>query len=128
MERLDLRAIDRISGPSWKSLRPSFEKIHETLIGVGPEVNGELTTIYIKYPVSKTNSNPFAVVWIKKSTELIVGLALPATSIPPEFSGPPAGCKYARLTGYFKVTATSLLPVELPQLAKIAYQHTKNAK
>ena len=61
MERLDLRAVERISGPSWESLRPQFKAIHESIVGASPSASGELTTIYIKYTSAATAGKPFAV-------------------------------------------------------------------
>lgn len=126
MERLDERAVDRISGPAWVSLRPQFEAIHAALIGIAPDVSGVLTTIYIKYSSPPLGHKPFAVVWVKKASEIVVGLALPVDSVPEALSAPPTGFKYAGLTGYFKVTVDDAVPGDLSQWAECAYEHTKN--
>lgn len=127
MERLDHRGYKRISGPAWKPLRPHFDAIHTAITGVAPTVCGTLTTIYIKY-VTAENQHPFAVVWVKKSKELVVGLALPTENMPRELSGPPEGCTYAGLTGYFKVTPVDTVPPALNAWARAAYKHLLNQR
>lgn len=124
-ERLDSRAFDKITGPAWASLRPHFELLHNLLIGVSPDVFGTLTTIYIKYTSPELGQQPFAVVWIKKASEIIVGLALPPEISSPELSGPPTGCKYAGLTGYFKLKESDCVPSSFSEWAAAAYEHTK---
>lgn len=121
MERLDARATERINGPSWYSLRPQFNAIHSALINVAPSVRGELTTIYIKYRVSEDNQNPFAVVWVKKSTELVIGLALSGPR-PNGLIDSPAGCKYAGLTAYLTVNPGDSLPVEFSAWLSNAFE------
>ena len=123
MDRLDPRAIDRIAGPAWAVLRPQFATVHESLIRVAPRAAGELTTIYIKYSSPETSPHPFAVVWVKKSTEIIVGLALRADEVSSELGGPPAGCKYAGLTGFLKVTSGTIVPDQLSQWARRAFEN-----
>lgn len=128
MERLDTRAVDRISGPAWEALRPTFNFIHSALVSVSPTVRGDLTTIYIKYTAPETGNSPFAVIWVKKSSELVVGLAFPRDDVPPEFTGPPAGCMYAGLTGYLKLTPQSSVPTSIAEWARVAFQFVRNAK
>lgn len=125
MERLDPRALDRISGPSWEPIRSHFSVIHAALINVSPWARGELTTIYVKYSAPETGQQPFAVVWVKKASEIVVGLAMPSDNLPQELSGPPAGFKYAGLTGYFRVTSADRVPDGLAPWAAMAYEHTK---
>ena len=76
IERLDDRAAERIAGAAWVDARPTIEAIHKSLILVDPSVTGELTTIYVKYR-SDTQADPFAVLWIKSSKKIVLGLSLP---------------------------------------------------
>ncbi len=80
MERLDERAAQRIAGPSWDEIRPLFAELHDVLIAVSPAASGELTTIYIKYMDKTKSQQPYAVLWIKKSTEMVLGLAVPESA------------------------------------------------
>lgn len=128
MDRLDPRAMDRIKGPAWKPLRAEFEAIHDALIGVSPTVSGELTTIYVKYGAPELGKQPFAVVWVKKASEIIVGLAMPADELDEDLSGHPPGYKYAGLTGYFRVTSESPTPRAIANWAATAYALVKTAK
>jgi hypothetical protein len=125
MERLDSRAADRINGPAWTSLRAQFEAIHSILINVSPHVSGVLTTIYVKYTAPELGQTPFAVVWIKKASEIVVGLALPLDFTSPELSETPSGFKYAGLTGFFRVKAAGSVPEEFAEWATAAFNHTK---
>jgi hypothetical protein len=68
---------------------------------------------------------PFAVVWVKRASEIVVGLAMPPDLVETGLSGPPPGCKYAGLSGYFKITATDEVPNDLGNWASIAYDHAK---
>ena len=120
LERLDARACDRVSGPAWSVLYDHFCSIHSTLIGVSPDVSGNLTTIYIKYDTPAL-PRPFAVVWVKKASEIIVGLALPEGEHPTGLAGPPPGCKYAGLTAYFKVAQGGTVPPRLSEWAALAF-------
>ena len=67
MDRMDTRATQRVSGPSWKEMRPTFEAVSEKLLSVCPTATGELTTIYVKYASQlETKGQPYAVVWLIK--------------------------------------------------------------
>lgn len=120
-DRLDPPAIDRIRGASWAAMRPYVEVVHEHLISVSPNSFGELTTIYVKYTSAETGSNPYAVLWLRKSTEITLGLAL--DDIPDGLSEAPAGCKYAGLTGFVILHAGDQIPGQLQCWARAAYEH-----
>ena len=122
MERLDERAVERISGPSWDAIREHFERLHTELIAVSPTARGELTTIYVKYISDDTAGRPYAVVWIKKSTELVIGLSLPDDARTNLLSDAPRGCKYAGLTAYLVVRPSDELPAEIGDWVRRAYQ------
>ncbi|MBC7818538.1 MAG: hypothetical protein IAG10_16750, partial [Planctomycetaceae bacterium] len=78
MNRLDPDAVARVSGPRWSTLRPAFIEISDAMLAVSPEATGRLTTIYVKFQFMRGDSViVYAVAWIKKSSEIVVGLALP---------------------------------------------------
>ncbi len=123
MERLDIRAIERISGPSWDHIRSLFGCIHRALIDTDGCVGGTLTTIYVKYGLSNNNSSPFAVVWLKKSNEIIVGLSLPPEVELEGLSDPIPGYKYSGLTRYIRLNADSILPIDFSTWVGLAFQY-----
>ncbi len=125
IERLDSKAVKKISGPSWDSIRDLFATINDKLLSVSENVSGELTTIYIKYSSTDTAGLPFSVVWIKKASEIVVGLSLPDHVVSSRLVGPPKGCKYAGLTKFFVVDELNSPPEELEQWANEAYQFRK---
>ncbi len=124
MERLDMRAAERISGPAWDHIRSLFGCIHKILVDTDECVNGSLTTIYVKYVLSDRNAPPFAVVWIKKSSELIVGLALPPEFQCQELSEPVPGYKYSGLTRYIKFSTNSVVPDKFATWVNLAFHNT----
>ena len=126
-DRLDARASKRINGPSWAGLRRQFRKIHQALLSVSPSARGELTTIYVKYVADEIGNQPYAVVWLKKSTELVVGLALREGYEAAELRPPLPGYKYARLTAFLKITPQDAVPGEFLRWASDAYSQTKGA-
>lgn len=125
MERLDSRASERISGLSWDPIRAQFTEINEALLDVSEETKGELTTIYIKYSGLSTQGRPYAVVWVKKSTELVVGFAIPEEVEPPLLTSAPQGCRYAGLTKYLVVRPGDTVPSDIRTWAQQAYEAVK---
>jgi hypothetical protein len=123
MERLDPRAVKRVSGPSWGKMRPLFDRINSSLLGVSPTVRGELTTIYIKYFEPQLPNRPYAVLWIKKSTLLVLGLSLPEIVESPRLAGPPSHLKYAGITKYMTVEPGQDVPEELAVWATLAHDY-----
>ena len=75
---LDVRATDRVSGPAWKAIKPHIDAVNAALLGVSLTSRGELTRIYIKYTSAETGCQPFAVMWVRSSSEIVIGLAPPA--------------------------------------------------
>ncbi|HEX5444268.1 MAG TPA: hypothetical protein VFW87_10585 [Pirellulales bacterium] len=126
LDRLDSRALERIRGPSWSAIRPCVEAVHEHLIAVSPSSFGELTTIYVKYLSPETRPRPYAVLWLKKSTEVTLGLSL--ADVPDGLSAAPAGHNYAGLNGYLVLHPGDPIPAQLQFWAKEAYQHALAAR
>ena len=120
---LDQRAIKKISGPAWSNLRPAFMQVSELLLSTSASARGELTTIYVKYVSDETRNIPFAVVWLRKSSELTIGLALPDEESSSVFVEMPKGCKYAGLTRYLVLTADTGVPEKFDEWAAIAFRH-----
>ena len=123
LERLDKRAADRISGPAWDEIRAVITLAHSALVSPSESCSGELTTIFVKYVDASAGTMPYAVMWIKKSSSIVVGLTLPTTVNVPLLASAPAGCKYAGLTRYLCLKAGDEVPAELASWAKEAYRH-----
>lgn len=129
MERLDPRAIERISGPAWSRLRLQFEQIHQALIDVAATVHGTLTTIYVKYTDDdRCRSEPFAVLWTKTSKQLVLGLALPETFNADLLGAAPPRHSYAGLTRYLVIAEGETIPVELAEWGRAAYEHVSTRR
>ena len=103
MDRLDSWAADRISTRSWAPLRAKFEHIARIFLSVSETAHGDLTTIYVKFVAEETSSRPYAVVWLKKSSEIVIRLALPETTRPPMLTAAKQGYGYAGLTAFLTI-------------------------
>lgn len=123
-DRIDERIFKRIDGPKWAGIRKSFPPVNEDLLSVAPNTRARLTTIYVKYELTAQDGSPvYAVVWLKRSSELVVGLCLP-DSVKSKTLGPaPAGMIYAGLTKYITIPQGEPPPLELKKWAKLAYDH-----
>lgn len=104
-------------------MREPFEWIHSRLVAASPTARGELTTIYVKYASDETAGRPFAVVWIKKSSELVVGLSLPENIRPGWCGEAPRGYKYSGLTGYLTVHVGDTFPEDFESFVRLAYNN-----
>jgi hypothetical protein len=120
MERLDPRAIERVSGPSWNSLRPAFQDASRILLATSPTAASELTTIYVKFSRSSEMTDVFAVIWIKSSKQMVIGFALPDGLDAPILGPAPPGMKYKGLTKYLTVHAGEMIPAEFAEWATLA--------
>lgn len=121
--RLDPRAIQKVSGPSWAPLKQTFLDLSECLLGVSGEATARLTTIYVKYQVAAEATDPvFAVAWVKTSREIVVGMAFPENKVPSTLSPPLAGMLYPGLTGYLVLRPGDEIPTEFGDWAKTAHQ------
>lgn len=124
IERLDEKAVQRVSGPTWTPLRPHFFRICQKLLAVAPNAASRLTTIYVKFAINSEMTDVFAVVWIKNSRQVVVGLAMPDNFYDSGLSLPPEGYAYKGLTKFFIVTHEDLVPEELAAWAKAAYRNS----
>ena len=123
MERLDTRITKKIAGHAWQSLREQFDAMNKALLDVAPDATSELTTIYVKYTSTKSGSSPYAVVWLNRSSELIVGLSLPEDFESFDLGPPPPGCKYAGLTAFLIIKRGQPVPQHFAEWAHAAFEH-----
>ena len=122
MGQLGARAIEKVSGPAWDRLRDKFMSISDKLLAVSPNTCGELTTIYVKFTLTKEPSSPvFAAVWLKNSKSLTVGFSLPDGNDDPLLTPPPAGMRYKGLTRYCTITPDGDIPDKFGEWADIAF-------
>ena len=120
--RLDRRAVDRVSGPAWDGLRDQFLTMSKLLLDLGPDVYSMLTTIYVKFTKAPEQQQPFAVIWVKNSKQMTVGLALPEGHGCASVTVAPQGMSYRGLTGYVTVKPGESLPEEVAALCRLAYE------
>jgi len=123
MGKLDPKAKDKIKGPSWDNLRENFDLMCDQLLAVSPNARGILVTIYVKFTVDNGAMSPvYAVIWIKNSKELILGLALPDEVTSKKLGPAPPRTNYRGLTKYFTLEQGEDVPLELSEWAKEAYK------
>lgn len=122
IERLDEKAVQKVSGPSWEPLREDFVKLSEDLLSVSQDTASQLTTIYVKFCTTSAMNEVYAVVWIKTSKKIVVGLSLPEDFEDDRLGPPPKGHAYKGLTKYFSVTEEEPVPKRLSRWAKLAYE------
>lgn len=122
IDRLDPKAVQKISGPAWEPMRALFETVNDTLLDTAPSATGQLTTIYVKYSSPETSGNPYGVVWIKKATEIVVGLSLPDDVKHRRLVDAPKGHKYAGLTKYLILDEDNGVPITFEKWAIAAYR------
>ena len=121
IERLDEKAVQRVSGPAWEALRAVFFDASRVLLAVSPAATSELTTIYVKFCVSAAKKDVYAVVWLKNSKQIIVGLALPEEVDSPLLGPPPQGTQYKGLTKYLTIRPGGAIPDALADWARFAF-------
>lgn len=124
MSRLDAASVERVSGPKWAPLRDAFLQLSDALLSAAPDATGNLTTIYTKYQVTRAGKViVYAVAWTRKSSEIVVGLALPPGTTHDRLHKPPARMEYPALTSYFTVTTEQPVPPEVAEWAAAALAH-----
>ena len=120
------KALKKVAGPAWDPIRSQFHSITKTLLSVSPESFAELTTIYIKFTVTNAASSPvYAVIWVKSSKSLDVGIAMPEGVVVEGLGPAPKGMQYKNLTGYFQVEPGQCIPTDLGRWAEQAYSYLK---
>ena len=121
--RMDPRALERVGGPSWRKIRPLFDRVSDLLLSVSATARGELTTIYVKFLDQETQPQPYAVLWIKKASEMVLGLALPNDATSPYFTQAPRGYGYKGLTKYVAIHEDDEIAPDLTHWVQVAYAH-----
>jgi hypothetical protein len=122
-DRMDPRALERVGGPSWRKMRPLFDQVSGLLLSVSATARGELTTIYVKFLDQETRPQPYAVLWIKKSSEMVLGLSLPNEASPPYFTHAPRSYGYKGLTKYVAIHEDDQIAPDLADWVQVAYAH-----
>lgn len=120
---LDQRTIEKVNGQAWKPIRQLFDSITADLLSVSESSRGELTTIYVKFISAETHPQPFAVIWLRSSSKLTIGLSLPEEYEHEIFCDTPRGCKYAGLTKYMVLNIGDSKPLDFNKLAVEAFLH-----
>jgi hypothetical protein len=121
IERLDEKAVARVSGPAWEALRAAFFDASQVLLAVSPEATSELTTIYVKFCVSAAKKDVYAVVWLKNSKQIIIGLSLPEEVESPLLGPPPQGTQYKGLTKYLTIRPGEAVPDAFGDWTRLAF-------
>jgi len=122
MGEISEKAREKVSGPSWDAMRPKFDDMTDTLLSVDADAFADITTIYIKFTISNQATSPvYAVMWVKSSKRLVVGLALPEDDVPDDLGKAPKGMSYKGLTGYFTVEQEDDIPSSLAEWATNAF-------
>lgn len=125
LAKLDPRAVKRVSGESWDTMRAQIHDAAAVLMAVSPTAQNELTTIYVKFTTKETGDAPYAVMWIKSSKELTIGFSLPEDYAADGLGDAPKGCKYGGLTRYFQLANGGTLPSNVSRWSEAAYLHAK---
>jgi hypothetical protein len=122
MTDLPQHAVATISGPAWVPLRCQFIEIGESLLAVATEAHCESLGNYVKFTTDASPDSPaYAVVWLKSSAKLIVGLALPKTHEAAQLGPPLPKTTYKGLTKYFTVDRGGMVPEMLAEWGRLAY-------
>lgn len=119
MPDLDPRAVKRVSGPAWRPLKATVLEIAETLLGVSDRATSEMGTIHVRF--ERPDGSIYAIMWLKKSARVVVGLALDDGAPGADLHEPPADMIFPGLTRYFTVTGGDAVPPELAAWASAAY-------
>lgn len=124
--RNDPRIAKKLRTAAWDDLRPLYEKMHRTLLSLDEHVAAELTTIYVKYKYTdELLAQVFAVIWLKTTKRIDVGLALPNDAFDKELMSPPPRLRYPPLNAFFSLQAGDELPKEFCTWARQAYEYRR---
>jgi hypothetical protein len=78
----------------------------------------------VKYQINNSpTAGVYAVVWLKDSKQIVVGLALPQDHESESLGPAPPRTNYKGITQYFTVKRGEAVPAQLPQWAMAAFQH-----
>lgn len=127
-DRLDPRVLQKTAGPTWEPLRGELLAACDCLLSVDARVKSQLTTIYVKFLFDREGEPVvWAVIWIRRASEFVIGLSMAPTVTHPRLHDAPKGMMYPRLTKYVTVRPTEPLPAEFHQWAKTAMGSAQTA-
>lgn len=122
MSQLTQEAVEKIKGPAWDGVREMIMQISEELLSVSGEAGNALTTIYVKFTIGSGAASPvYAVMWLKTSKEVTVGLAMPEP-LDEGLGAAPPRMSYKGITGYFSLKVGDSVPEKLSFWAQKAFQ------
>ncbi len=127
LERLDERAISRVNGAAWTTLRGAFFRVAKALLAVSPQTRSQLTTIYVKFCVDDQLDTVYAVVWLKTSRQIVVGLNVPEEHRPISVPRSMPGHAYKNLNAYFVIDPDDVIPDRLFDCIPVAYLHASSS-
>ena len=128
MGKLPQYVIAKVSGLAWEPLRGQFMEIGRLLMDVSSDTNCEWFGCYVRFTASIVpKSQPYAAVWLKTNTRLIVGLALPEIYEAEELGPAPPGTVYKGLTKYLTVESGGVVPERFADWVRMAYQNVLSA-
>ncbi len=121
--KLDPRALQRVSGPTWAPLKDAVLAIADSLLSVPHRTKNLLTTIYVKF--ERADGSVYAVMWVKSAAKgVVVGLSMPAGTDSARLHDAPSGMKYPGLTKYLTVREGDAIPEELAAWALAAHDNS----
>jgi len=121
---LSQRIIAKVNGPAWEQIRGQVMQISRLLLAVSPDADSKLFGIYVKFTIGNDPNSPvYAVVWLKSSKRLIVGMALPEDYEAAGLGPALPGTTYKGLHKYFVVEQGGVVPKGVAEWAKVAYQN-----
>jgi hypothetical protein len=124
IDRLDAKVSNRIRGATWDGIRELAYEASRVLLSVSPDAASELTTIYVKFCPTPSKNNVYAVMWLKTSREIVIGLAIPDGREVANLIPAPMGMKYKGLTQYLTLHPGDVVPEALNEWARLAYSST----
>jgi hypothetical protein len=122
MPELDPKAVKRVSGPSWKPLKPAVLAIADALLSASDRACSEMGTIHVRF--ERPDGSTYAIMWLKKSSQVVVGLALGDEASGERLHEAPQGLTFPGLTRYFTVAEGDEVPPELPDWARAAWSRS----
>ena len=129
MAELSQRIIVKVRGLVWEQIRGQFMQIARLLLAVSPDADSNLLNSYVKFTINRVASSPvYAVVWLKNSKRLIIGLALPEEFEAADLGPAPPKTTYKGLTKYFVVERGGVVPKGMAEWAGLAYQNALSAE
>lgn len=129
MRKYNEKIDNKINGPAWNNIRDKIKHVIQLLLAVDESTVAELTTIYIKFKITDKIIFPvYAVLWLKSSKKILLGLATHDKINNEVIIDPPSDRKYKGLKSYLWLKENEDIPTGLEIWIKEAYQNIKNSK